>query len=79
MKRGSSRLFSLELGAAFLGVVFALLTVVWNDWIEIVFNADPDRGSGSLEWMIVATCIVATATFALLARTEWRKTMSLPA
>jgi hypothetical protein len=27
-----------------------LVTLVWHDWIEIVFRADPDEGSAAVEW-----------------------------
>lgn len=52
----------LAAGAAALGLV----TVVWKDWIEVVFRVDPDHGDGSLEWWIVTgLLVVAVALFAL--------------
>lgn len=33
----------------------AVATVFWRDWIEVVFGLDPDGGSGSVEWLIIAT------------------------
>jgi len=59
-----------------LGTVTGLLfvvTCVWRDWIEAVFRVDPDRGDGSLEWIIIGVLGVTTASLLLLARIEWRR------
>jgi len=58
-------------------VLLALVTLVWNDWIEIVFNVDPDAGDGSLETIIVRVLVVATVVCGWLARTEWRRTQTV--
>jgi hypothetical protein len=71
MKRFSAR-FWLELVLAGTSLVLLLLTLMWRDWIELVFGADPDHGDGSLEWLIVAMAAVATVVFGVLARLEWR-------
>ena len=55
-------------GAAFLA---AMITLVWNDWIEAVFGIDPDHHSGSAEWMVVAGCLVLAVASSVLARREW--------
>jgi len=41
---------------AFAGLfsTLALITAVVPDWIELVCGMEPDGGSGSLEWAIVA-------------------------
>jgi hypothetical protein len=69
----SPRRFRLELGLAAISAALLLATILWRDWIEIVFRVDPDHGSGSLEWMIVAVTALSAVTFAALARVEWRK------
>lgn len=69
----SPRRFRLELGLAAISAALLLATILWRDWIEIVFRVDPDHGSGSLEWMIVAVTALSAVTFAALARIEWRK------
>jgi len=61
---------------AILGAVTAILflvTLLWRDWIEIVFRVEPDGGSGLLEWTIVALLLVATVALFTAARAEWRR------
>ena len=41
--------------------------------IELVFHVDPDRGSGSAEWLMVALSSLGTVIFAAGARIEWRR------
>ena len=55
---------------AIISAVLAVVTLVWKDWIEIVFRVDPDGGSGWLEWAIAAAALVATLTFGALARRD---------
>jgi uncharacterized membrane protein len=67
---------------AFLGSCSGLLaigTVFRRDWIEIVFGADPDRRSGSIEWLIVAFLVVTTIALAVGARLEWRRAQHVEA
>jgi hypothetical protein len=59
------------LGAAAAGLF--LLTLVWNDWIEIVFKVDPDAGDGSLEKSICVLLMAVAVASAWMARTEWRR------
>ncbi|MFC9294072.1 ABC transporter permease [Streptomyces sp. NPDC057011] len=58
--------------AAVSGILF-VLTLAWPDWIEGIFEVDPDQHSGALEWVVVAVLLCATAVFSLLARSEWRR------
>lgn len=53
--------------------IVAMLTLVWRDWIEVVFRVDPDNHSGSLEMTIVLSAIAITVVAATLARAEWRR------
>ena len=46
-------------------------TLLVPDWIEAVFGADPDKGSGQLEWAIVIVVGLIGLFFAWLARFEW--------
>ena len=50
-----------------------VVTLLWKDWIELVFRIDPDAGSGALEWSIVAVTLAFTVAFSILARQEWRR------
>ena len=65
--------FWVEAGLGLASIVFATLTLAWRDWIEIVFKADPDHHSGSLEWIIVAIAVAVTVITFAAARIEWRK------
>ncbi len=71
--------FWAEVAVAVASTALLVVTLVWNDWIEIVFGVDPDSNSGALEWFIVAVAFVVAAGFFALARTEWRKATSLVA
>jgi tetrahydromethanopterin S-methyltransferase subunit E len=65
--------FWLETGLAILtGILFGI-TLVWHNWVEIIFKMDPDQGSGLLEWLVVGTLLVVTIALIILARNEWRK------
>ncbi len=61
---------ALAVAAAALGAV----TTVWRDWIEWILGVDPDRHSGSVEWLVVGALLFSALALALLARKEWRRT-----
>lgn len=67
--RGWTR-FWVEAGLATGTAALAALTVISQEWVELVFRVDPDHGSGALEWLVVAVLLAATVTFGLLARLE---------
>jgi hypothetical protein len=66
------RRFWIESLLAGLSAILSVVTLVWHDWIEIVFGVDPDHGSGALEWLIVALAAGTAVAFAAIARAEWR-------
>ena len=73
MRNALRRRFWLETAMAIVtGIVF-VITLVRNDWIEIVFGVDPDSNNGSLERLIVVALLVVTITLFALASYEWRK------
>jgi undecaprenyl pyrophosphate phosphatase UppP len=67
------RRFWIETFLASATGVVAIVTLFWHDWIEIVFGADPDEGSGSTEWLVVAVLMIITLAFGVAARLEWRR------
>ena len=64
---------------AFAGLfsTLALITAVVPDWIEVVFGVEPDGGSGSLEWAIVAILGVLALLLAALGYRD-RRTSTHP-
>jgi uncharacterized membrane protein YedE/YeeE len=66
--------FWLETGLAIVTGILFVITLVWHDWIEIIFNIDPDQGSGLLEWSVVGALLIVTLILFILARYEWRRT-----
>jgi hypothetical protein len=73
MRKALRLRFWLETSLATVTGILFLITLVWRDWIEIIFNVDPDQGRGSLEWFIVGALLVVTIALFVLARYEWRK------
>lgn len=73
MRKTLRRRFWLETGLAIVTCVLFVVTLFYRDWIEIVFNVDPDNGNGSLEWLIVGVLFVVTVALFTLARYEWRR------
>jgi len=70
--RVSGRFRAAAIGGSVTGFLL-VLTLVWREWIEILFHVDPDNGSGALEVAIVVACATATLLFGVLARREWRR------
>jgi hypothetical protein len=66
-------LFWIEALLALGNAALLVMTLVWKDWIEIVFNIDPDAGSGAVEWAVVAITLLLTLAFVGLARSKWRR------
>ena len=70
--------FWIEVSAAVLCGVFAFLTLIVRDWIEVVFRVDPDTQSGTAEWLIVLLLGAGVVVSTGLAGYERRRT-STPA
>ena len=76
MKRSLRWVFWIEIVAALPSAVSLVLTLLWRDWIEILFHFDPDRSSGAVEWLIVVASLAITLLLGTLARNEWRRAAS---
>jgi hypothetical protein len=73
---GSSELkicFWFEVGLAIAAFILAIVTMIWRDWIEIVFRIDPDEGSGALEVIVVVGLLGVSIASTLLAGHDWRR------
>lgn len=68
--------FWIELFAAILCGLLAILTLIVGEWIEVVFGVDPDAGSGTAEWLVVVLLGAGVVMSALLARYELQRTSS---
>jgi len=73
------REFWVRLALTATSAALFVVTLLWNDWIEIVFRVDPDHGNGWLEWFIIVAAFGLTVTFSIGARQEWRRSASVTA
>jgi hypothetical protein len=74
MNRRSMRpRFWLEVALAILTAAAAIATIVWPEWIELVFGIEPDEGNGTLELGVTLTIAIVSAILAMAARTDWRR------
>jgi hypothetical protein len=73
MRHALRRRFWLETGLAIVTSFLFVITLVRNDWIEIIFGVDPDNRNGVLEWLIVGALLVVMITLFTLANYEWRR------
>ena len=61
------------MGLAVASVALLVVTLLWNEWIELIFHVDPDASSGAAEWTVVAITVCVTLVSLVLARIEWRR------
>jgi len=73
MRKQLRRRFWTETVMATASAVLLLLTILWSNWIELVFRIDPDQHNGSLERLIVVVLIASTVLLAGAARRELRQ------
>jgi len=64
--------FYFEVVVGSVGLLLFGLTLVWKDWVEIVFRVDPDEGNGAAEYLVCFVLLAVAAGAWWLARTEWR-------
>jgi hypothetical protein len=65
--------FWVETGLAALSGILVVMTIIWNDWAELIFGIDPDEGNGSFEVAVTLIAVALTILFAFAARIEWRR------
>lgn len=64
--------FRLEVVLAGLSLLAFAATLVWENWIELLFGVEPDGGSGGLERLVGLGLTAATAlVMAVLACGNW--------
>jgi hypothetical protein len=71
MRKALRRRFWLEVGLASVTGALVVLSLLWYDWVEVIFFPGPDNDHGLLEWLSGATFVMLTAMLSLLARYEW--------
>jgi hypothetical protein len=59
--------------ATVLCAALLVLTLAVPQWIEVLFGADPDAGSGETEWGIVLALAAVTAISAGFTVRTWRR------
>lgn len=50
-----------------------LLALLVPQWVEAVFGADPDAGSGAAEWLVVVGAAAAALSATVPARRGWQR------
>jgi hypothetical protein len=73
MSRSPTILFWIEVFLAVCSAIATVLSLVWPQWIEAVFEESPDAGDGSAERLVAVVFLVATVVFSWFARREWRQ------
>ncbi len=65
--------FRMTVAGALATLLLAIITLVWQNWIEIVFRVDPDHGNGSFEHWVVGVAAALCLTSLLLGTREWKR------
>jgi hypothetical protein len=69
MKRRLQARITIEAVLAIACFAVAIVTIVNREWIEELTGADPDAGSGAIEWLVVIGLGLASI---ILSRLAWR-------
>jgi Flp pilus assembly pilin Flp len=64
--RALSWRFYLEVVLGSVGVLLFVLTLVWKDWIELVFRVDPDEAQGLVEYGLIIALVAVLAIAGLI-------------
>jgi len=73
MQRQMSAAFWVELSLSVISAALTVLTFAWPDWIEGIFDVDPDAGTGSSEWGITLAFVAVTLALTALTGRTWRR------
>ena len=73
------RRFWLEIAFVVVALVLWIATLVWPDWIELVFHVDPDQSDGSLERTISILLPAIGVFWLILSGWEWRRALRVAA
>lgn len=73
MTRAPTVRFWIEVFLAACSALATVLSLIWPQWIEALFEASPDAGDGSAERLIAIAFLIATVVFSWFARSEWRR------
>jgi len=65
--------FWIEIVLGAVGAVLAVASFIEPQWIEVLFEASPDEGSGEAEWLLSAAFLLAALVSFALAGIEWRR------
>jgi len=72
MKTLSNRFWITSISATTVTALL-VLTIVDPRWIELLFGVDPDHGSGTLEWAVLAALAVVTVALWAWSGAQWRQ------
>lgn len=78
MRKSSRARAWLATVSAVVGLGLCLLTLVWSEWIELLFGVDPDRHRGGLELLMAGAFLVSSVVLGRLAGRDWRATAAGP-
>jgi len=70
------RRFWIDSALSVLTAILAALTVIWPDWIELLFGTQPDASNGSVEVALTVGMVIVSVVSVLLARLEWRSRLA---
>ena len=73
------RKFWIESWVAAASGLLSVITLIRQDWVELIFRVDPDHGNGALEWAIAGGLLTVCLLAAALARVERRQGPTLTA
>jgi hypothetical protein len=73
MKRKLRAIFWWEAIGAIGSAVLFIVTLFNREWIEILFEVEPDGGNGTMEWAVVSILAALTLLSVTLVGREWRR------